>query len=297
MKQIFITLSVIAFFSLAACTSQPGSNTTTTTDSIATEETTNTAKGQLFIIGGGKRPPSLVQDLINVSGLKDGGYAVVLPMSSTEPDTASFYGMKQFTDLGITDVTSFNFQKDAEPPQARLDSLQQATLIYITGGNQMLFMDVVAGTPIYDALHEAYQNGATIAGTSAGAAIMSKKMITGTEFKHPEYTGDFQTIEAENMEIVEGMGFLTNAIIDQHFIRRMRMNRLITVAIEHPNETCIGIDESTAILVKGNNATVYGESQVIVLKNPDNNKEVKNGLLGDKTLNLSVMLPGESFDL
>jgi cyanophycinase len=172
--------------------------------------------------------------------------------------------------------------------------LKNARLIYISGGDQSKFMRVVADTEIHDAIHEAFQNGSTIAGTSAGAAVMSKKMITGNEFKHPEYTGEFRTIEADNMELKEGLGLLPNAIIDQHFIWRMRMNRLITVAIENPEETCIGIDESTAILVKGNQAEVVGKYQVIVLKN-NGGRTVQDGLLGAENMRLGVYLPGQTF--
>lgn len=98
------------------------------------------------------------------------------------------------------------------------------------------------------------------------------------------------------MEIREGLGLLPNAIIDQHFIWRMRMNRLITVAIENPDEICIGIDESTAILVKGNQAEVVGKYQVIVLKNNDG-KTVQDGLLGAENMSLGVYLPGQTFEL
>lgn len=255
-------------------------------------------KGKLFIIGGGKRPPELVKELIDISGIKNNTYAVILPMASSEPDSAIFYARKQFVELGIAaeKIKGFNFEKNRQNIE-KLDSLAKAGLIYISGGDQNKFMEVVFNSPIADAIKRAYQNGSTIAGTSAGAAVMSKKMITGNEFKHPEYTGDFRTIEAENIEISEGLGLLKNAIIDQHFIQRMRMNRLISTAIENPEELSIGIDESTAIIVENDSAKVVGAAQVIVLKNTGNNKKVLNGLLGARDLELSVVLPGERFAL
>ncbi|MCH4822659.1 cyanophycinase [Gramella lutea] len=258
----------------------------------------NLPKGKLFIIGGGKRPPELVQELIEVSNLKNDTYAVILPMASVEPDSAVFYASKQFTELGIESekIKGFNFQKNRQNVE-QLDSLANAGLIYISGGDQNRFMDIVLNSPISDAIKRAYQNGATIAGTSAGAAVMSKKMITGDEFKHPEYTGDFKTIEAENIELKEGLGLIDNAIIDQHFIQRMRMNRLISTAIENPDEICIGIDESTAILVQNDSAKVLGAAQVIVLKNINKSKISKDGLIGGRDLQLSVILPGEKFAL
>lgn len=254
-------------------------------------------KGSLFIIGGGKRPPEMIQEMIDLAGINDSDYVVVLPMSSSEPDTAFYYARKQFMERGVGDVVNFNFQKGDPHSGSRLDSLVHAKLIYISGGDQTRFMEAVAGTSCYEALHEAYQQGAVIAGTSAGAAVMSKKMITGNEFKHPEYTGEFRTIESDNMELLEGMGFLQKAIIDQHFIRRMRMNRLMAVAIENPGFTCIGIDESTAIVVQGDSARVTGNSQVIVLISNQPGHSDPNGLLSAQRLELAVYVPGNVFRL
>ena len=252
-------------------------------------------KGSLYIIGGGKRPPEMVREMVTLSNVKKEGYVCILPMASSEPDTAFYYAARQFRDQNADHV--FNFYRDSTRifDRALLDSLRNASLIYISGGVQEKFMDLVLNTPIHTAIREAYRKGAMIAGTSAGAAVMGRKMITGNEFKHPEYTGDFRTIEAENIEIKRGLGLLENCIIDQHFIRRMRMNRLIAAAIENPDETCIGIDESTAIIVSGKNATVTGLSQVVVIRNGSGSAKVKDGLLGSEGLELSIYIPGDRF--
>lgn len=252
--------------------------------------------GKLFIIGGGPRPPALVQALAQVSGISEGGYAVVLPMSSQERDTAVHYAIQQFVDLGLPRerFVAYDFQKGAYP-EAAVDSLRGAQLIYITGGDQNRFMDIVAGSPVYEAIHQAYQRGATVAGTSAGAAVMSRKMITGNEKRHPEYTGSFRTIETDNIEIGEGLGLLEGAIVDQHFIYRMRMNRLIAAVLEHPEAVGIGIDESTALVVEGGRfAKVAGSYQVIALRNPKGIASRQDSLLGGRGLELSVLLPGDT---
>ncbi len=254
-------------------------------------------QGKLFIIGGGKRPVAMVQEMIQLSGLEKGGYAVVLPMSSVEPDTAFYYARRQFAKEGIDSVYNLPLYKGENITDERLDSLVRARLIYIPGGEQVRFMEAVLGTPVIEALHRAYREGAVIAGTSAGAAVMSKKMITGNEFKHREYTGDFRTIEANNMELTAGLGLLEDAIVDQHFIWRMRNNRLIAVAIENPGHLCIGIDESTAIVVEGDSARVSGISQVVTIKNNAEHFNVKDGLLGADNLSLSVYLPGDIFPI
>jgi cyanophycinase len=261
----------------------------------AKEHTIEHAKGKLFIIGGGKRPPEMIKDLIRLSGIDSAGYAIVLPMASEFIDTASYYSSKQFKDQGIDKVYAMNFQSVEDMTKSRLDSVKNASLLYISGGDQNRFMKIVLNTPLYKAMHEAYRKGAVIAGTSAGAAVMSKKMITGNEKKHPEYTGNFRTIEANNIEIGEGMGFSKSVIVDQHFIWRMRMNRLISTSLENPMETCIGIDESTAILVDGDSATVYGNYQVITLKHKSAETKIANGLLGGENLELNVYLPGDKF--
>lgn len=254
-------------------------------------------KGKLFIIGGGKRPVAMISDMIRISGVDSAGYIIVLPMSSQIPDTASYYSTKQFTDRGIENVFAFNFQAEEEMTASRIDSLKDASLIYISGGDQNIFMKIVKNTPVYDAIHAAYEKGALIAGTSAGAAVMSEKIITGNEHKHPDYTGNFRTIESNNIEIAKGLGLLKNAIIDQHFVQRMRMNRLISASLENPQETAIGIDESTAILVDHNEATVYGLSQVIVLRHKTAETKVVNGLLGAEDIELNVYLPGDKFPI
>ncbi|MBL7472938.1 cyanophycinase [Robertkochia sp. 1368] len=264
---------------------------------MATEA--STTKGSLFIIGGGKRPPELVKELMDLSKLEEEDhYGVILPMSSSEPDSSAWYARKQFTDLGVaeTKLAGFNFTKE-HMPQAWIDSVENASLVYISGGDQNRFMGIVKGTPIATAIHKAYEQGAVIAGTSAGAAVMSKKMITGDEYKHPEYTGEFRTIEAENIEIAEGLGLAPELIVDQHFIWRMRMNRLLSVAIEHPEEVAVGIDESTALIVDRNGYRTTGKSQIIVVESRTDNLQTKNGLLGSDNLKVQVVLPGETFTI
>jgi cyanophycinase len=254
-------------------------------------------KGKLIIIGGGSRPDSLVERIIQESGLRTGGYCVILPMSSEDPDSSVYYASQQFLEKGITKLYGFNFKKDQPIKASWIDSIRTANLIYITGGDQARFMNIAAGTEIETAIHDAYQKGCVISGTSAGAAVMSKLMITGNELKHKEYSATFQTIEPDNIEIKPGLGLLTDVMIDQHFLIRSRHNRLLTAVIEHPDMTCIGIDESTAILVNGKDVEVLGDSQVLVYRNAAKSKTVKNQKLGTRNLSVDVYLPGEKFTI
>jgi cyanophycinase len=253
--------------------------------------------GTLFIIGGGDKTEEMINELVDLSGIRENGYMYVLPMASSVPDSAIMWDRQDFVKAGAGMVPGYAFRQGEIPQKTQLDSLRNARLIYISGGDQSRFMSVVLNTPIMDAIQKAYKNGSVIAGTSAGAAVMSKKMITGNQKKHPQAEAGFTTIEAENIEITEGLGLLENVIIDQHFIKRQRLNRLVAASIENPEELCIGIDESTAIVVKGKTARVTGIGQVVTIRNRDTTKTVQEGLLGTEKLEVSVFLPGKSFDL
>ncbi len=252
-------------------------------------------RGSLFIIGGGSRPAEMVARMVDEAGLHDGGYAVILPMASSLPDSAIIWSGEQFFAQGISAVAGFNFLPGEAPRREWVDSLENASLIYISGGDQSRFMEIVHHNPIMEAIHEAYQHGAMIAGTSAGAAVMSQKMITGNELRHPEYRPTFPIIESENLELAEGLGLLKTAIIDQHFVWRSRHNRLITAILEYPELPGIGIDESTAILVRGNKAEVVGVAQVLVFRNQTGVTNYHKDIMGAHNIRLDVFLPGESF--
>lgn len=255
--------------------------------------------GKLFVIGGGKRPPELIQRLIEATDLSGDRYILVLPMSSEEPDTAYHYTIKQFTELGIPaeKICRLHTTTPETMTDPRIDSVLRAAMIYIPGGDQNRFMAWANTSGLAKAIRQAYLHGAVVAGTSAGAAVMSHRMITGNELRYPEYTGNYRTIETGNIELSGGLGLLADVIIDQHFTYRMRMNRLISVVLENPGLTGIGIDESTAILVSGDTAEVVGVSQVIVLRNEMPHTTTRDNLLGGRGLRMDVLLPGEKFQL
>ena len=254
-------------------------------------------KGKLFIIGGGLRPSAMIDRIITESSIDKGGYGIILPMSSGVPDTSAYYARKQFITKDIENVYPLHFVKNEKLSADKIDSLRNAKMIYISGGDQNRFMDVVANTEIEKAIREAYRDGSLIVGTSAGAAVMSKMMITGTELKNAEYSSTFRNLQADNIEIKLGLGMINNVIIDQHFVKRSRYNRLLSAVIEHPEKTGIGIDESTAILIQGNRAEIVGEFQVIVFKNPKKSKNIHQDKLGAHGITIDIYLPGETFSI
>ena len=253
--------------------------------------------GTLFIIGGGSRPDAMIERMVVASGVRSGGHVVILPMASSAPEESAAAIEEQLTTHGATDVRTLIVGPDAPPTQEELTSIEAAALVYIPGGSQSRFMEAIAGTGVAEALHAAYRKGQMIAGTSAGAAVMSEAMITGDTRRYEEYHPTFRTIETDNIVLDGGLGFLRTAIIDQHFVYRSRHNRLLTAILEDPSITGIGIDESTAVLLEGSRAEVVGEGQVLVFTNPDRSARRQDGKFGARGLHLDIYLPGDTFTL
>lgn len=255
-------------------------------------------KGKLFIIGGGDRSDDLMKQVLSVADLTKKDYIVVLPMSSEEPDSSFIFFKTQMVKLTSNPIVMLNFNATTAQNKTLTDSLQKAKLIFISGGDQVRFMDVVHNTPIKTAIQKAYENGSTISGTSAGAAVMSEKMITGNQKLQKEYSGTFDNIRYDNLETSEGLGLLKTAVIDQHFLKRNRYNRLLSALVEFPALTGIGIDEGTAIIVRNNQVEVAGESEVIVVRNPKGIlKAKKNNLISIENLQMSIYTAGQKFNI
>ncbi|WEK20013.1 MAG: cyanophycinase [Candidatus Pedobacter colombiensis] len=254
-------------------------------------------KGSLFIIGGGDRSPALIQSLIKTAGMGAKDYIIVLPMSSGEPEASYEAIKKQLNAASKNTVGYLNFDASTVNNQKWLDSLTRAKLIFITGGDQTRFMKAVLNTPVYAAIHKAYRNGATIAGTSAGAAVMSKHMITGKQLLDTAYKETFNKLWTKNIEFEEGMGLLDSVIIDQHFLKRSRFNRLISALNAYPGYQCIGIDEGTAIIVHGKKVTIAGVSQVLKISDPVNLKTNGKQLIKMDDLRFSLYTEGDQFSL
>ncbi len=281
MKLRFLLLSVYFLFSglLVFCQTKNG-----------------TVKGKLFIIGGGDRSPALINTMITTAQLKQTDHIAVLPMSGGEPDSSFHYIKIQLQQACGNTIANLNFTKENINNSTWIDSLRKAKLIFITGGQQTRFMESVKNTPVFDAIRFAFNNGATVAGTSAGAAVMPEFMITGGELTDTVSRATFRKVHPDNIELKDGLGLIKSVMIDQHFIIRSRYNRLLSAIEKFPTYICIGIDEATAIIVTGNKATVTGESQVIVISDPKNLK-VKTGLIKLSDVRFSIYTAGDTFKL
>jgi len=264
---------------------------------VQAQKNSTQAKGKLFIIGGGDRPPALMKALVATAEMRSTDYVIVLPMSSASPDTSYYYFKADLEPICKNAIINFNFTPEQVTNKSWLDSLEKAKLVFITGGDQDRFMKAVINTPVYKAIHNAYKNGATIAGTSAGAAVMSQHMITGQQLTDTVYRATFRKVQDKNIEFKSGLGLLTTAVVDQHFIVRSRYNRLLSALAKFPLLSCIGIDEATAIIVQGNKVKVAGESQVIVMQKPNELKITAGGLIKLKDIQFSIYTDGDEFTL
>ena len=141
--------------------------------------------------------------------------------------------------------------------------------------------------------------GGIIGGTSAGAAVQSELMITGGANRAEDPDDPWRAILADNIVLAQGFGFVKNAVIDQHFVARRRNNRLISVVLENPSLVGVGIEESTAVLVRPDGAfEVLGEGQVVVYDaRRAKTAKTEDGHLGAHGLTMHVLLPGDVYDL
>jgi cyanophycinase len=262
---------------------------------VATQEN-RTKPGTLFIIGGGNRDSALMVQLIQVSGWKPGDWITIAPMASRW-DSAYISMNNEFRFYTGSNMNCVRVDSNTVKNPAVLDSMRKSKIVYLNGGDQSTFMMHINGTDFKKAIHEVFENGGTIAGTSAGAALMSERMLTGNQLKDKKYVSAIPVIWQNNVELTEGLGLLDSVMIDQHFIIRSRGNRLLSAVLDNPKFDGIGIDESTAIIVQGDTATVAGESQVIVYNSPNQVSYSGENLMGVKDLTISIYLPGEKFSI
>lgn len=258
--------------------------------------------GHLFIVGGGHRGPELWNRFLELAGGRGEARILVIPLASSEPEESGRSVAEGYAERGAALARVFNpTRAEAEDP-ATAYMLDRYTGIWFVGGSQSRITDVLAGTPLNRAIRRRYHEGAVVGGTSAGAAIMSDSMITGSQVLAGEdtigYHGDeFHRIERGYLEIVPGLGYLPGAIVDQHFVRRERHNRLISAVLERPSMIGVGIDESTAIVVNPDGTwDVVGES-VAVIYDARDARITPDGapVLGAGGVRLHVVPAGGSF--
>lgn len=241
-------------------------------------------KGTLVVVGGGGTTDAIVARTIELAGGKD-AVVVVLPQSSAVAD-AGDSSVKMWLDAGAKAAKKVGF-KDAD---ARA-SIEAATLIWIPGGDQNRFMQAIEGTGLDEVIRAAYRRGAVVGGTSAGAAVMSEWMMTGD--------AELTSLVAGKTVLKKGLALWPEALIDQHFLKRQRNNRLLSAVLERPALIGVGIDEATAVVVRGNKFEVFGRSNVVVFDARKAKVEAvaAGALTAGTDVKLSVLREGMSYSV
>jgi cyanophycinase len=144
--------------------------------------------------------------------------------------------------------------------------IAEATAVWFSGGDQVKLVAPYRGTAVEREFKALLKRGGVIGGTSAGAAVMSDVMIEGGNPK---------------ADVGHGFGFVTNAICDQHFLRRSRINRLLGVLADRPHLIGLGIDEGTAFVIEGEKWSVVGRSFVMACEVGNNGKPVRFEFFSD----------------
>lgn len=215
----------------------------------------------LFIIGGAedkRRRVVVLRRFVRLAGGKDADIVVIPTASSLAEEAVDVY-TQVFGRLRATQVSTVNPQSRHEAADpALVEALDRATGVFITGGNQLKLGQLLAGTPVHDALLRAYRRGAVIAGTSAGASVLSQFMISmGEEGVSPRQ---------RSSQITAGFGLLPGVIVDQHFEQRTRYGRLLSLVAASPSLLGMGIDEDTAAeIVDERTMTVVGSGSVYLV--------------------------------
>jgi cyanophycinase len=120
-------------------------------------------------------------------------------------------------------------------------AVQEATGIFMTGGNQLRLSSMIGGTRLAEAILARFRDGAVVAGTSAGASAISSHMIA--------FGASGATPKHRMAQIAAGLGLLPGVIVDQHFQQRNRLGRLLSLIAQNPMLLGLGVDEDTAGVV------------------------------------------------
>lgn len=244
-------------------------------------------KGHLLIIGGNGTTTDIVARAVEAAGGSK-GLVAIFPQASELAETGET-AVQSWTKAGIGRALKL----DPKDPAAAIAAVKEATFIWFPGGDQTRLMKAFDGTGIPEAIRARYAQGALVGGTSAGAAVMSKLMITGDAY-------DLQNITAGKTDIRQGLGLWPDVILDQHFLKRQRNNRLVSAVLDHPEAVGVGIDESTAVFVSGGRRfEVLGKSSVVVVdaRRAAVDKTAEGGLAAGRGLKLSVLKAGMVYDL
>jgi cyanophycinase len=255
-----------------------------------------TRPGVLFAIGGAEdkiRRRSVLRAFVAAAG--DGPRIALVPSASSLGTEVVDVYQAVFTALGAQDVIALRPKSRSEAADPDLVApLAEVDAVFMTGGNQLKLSSFIAGTPFGTAIVEAYQRGAVVGGTSAGASILAEHMIA--------FGPGGATPKQRMSQLSAGLGLLRGVIVDQHFEQRNRYGRLLSLVAQSPSLLGLGIDEDTAAVVRdGSRLEVVGRGAVTIV---DGQHLVTDAYAAKRTAPLLVsgavlhVLPaGSQFDL
>ncbi len=257
--------------------------------------------GTLFIVGGGPQPPGLVQQFVDLAGGRGHARIIVFAMASEEGLESGESKAEDLRQLGA-DARNVWVTRDQAQSDSVARLLDGATGIWFGGGDQVRLTRVLRGTRTEAAIHARFLAGAVIGGTSAGAAVMSRVMITGDERhpggERPDTNVAYMTIARGNVVTDTGFALIGSAIIDQHFLRRKRHNRLISLVLEQSPHLGAGIDESTALIIYPDGHWSVAGASVVVIYDARKSAVTAPGApaLGATGITMHVLPSGARFD-
>ncbi|KXS44497.1 MULTISPECIES: cyanophycinase [unclassified Candidatus Frackibacter] len=255
-------------------------------------------QGRLLIIGGAEDKDGECKILKKVVELleKTAKSLVILTTATRLPKEVGTEYKRLFTELGLDKVEVINIESRKKANDKKIErKVQDAAGVFFTGGDQLRITSLLGGSKVAGALHQIYQQGSLIVGTSAGAAAMSDTMIVQGD--------NTETPKKCTLKMAPGMGLLEEVIIDQHFAQRGRIGRLLLAIAQNPYVLGVGIDEDTAILVESTGRfKVLGSQTVTIVDASEishtNVSELhSNQPLGVSDIRLHVIPAGYQYDL
>jgi cyanophycinase len=216
--------------------------------------------GPLVIVGGAedkREDCKILREFLALGGGKHAKVLVITVATELPIEVGQDY-IDVFSNLGAKDVRTFDVcSREAANRDSAVRMIRDATCIFFTGGDQLRITKLLGGTRVDAVLHEANQNGIVLAGTSAGASMMSSTMIVdGASETNPR-------IGIVNM--APGMEFIDGVVVDQHFAQRGRLGRLLSAVAQYPHHLGLGIDENTAVIVDDGVLRVLGQGAVSIV--------------------------------
>lgn len=256
---------------------------------------TDPTPGPIIVIGGHEDKAGERVILRAVAEALHGRKLVLATVASHEPEGYFEAYEKAFTDLGVTDLVELYLNDRAEThDDDKVSLFDGAGGVFFTGGDQLRISSQIGDTPIEDRIRQVWANGGVLAGTSAGASVMSDTMLVRGSSAGSYRVGDLQ--------MSPGLGIMRDVIIDQHLAERGRIGRLLGAVAHSPRVLGIGIDEDTAIFVEGRHFRVLGSGAVYVVDGAGVTQsniaeEQEERPLSIYDVRLHVLTSGDAFDL